>query len=159
MQEALALRPCDPKTGKPLTRLAFPSPRDPSKPITRAAVTRAMTRTAAAINAKRLADHVEAGGDAAAYEKLLADAGPHDLRRSGATAITSERIGIPRFTVSLVLGHRSETGGVTRTYDRNAYLPEKRRALDAWAALLMEVVVEKPKPGKVVKMRTDAKAK
>ena len=67
------------------------------------------------------------------------DARLHDLRRTGATAMTSERIGIPRFIVSRVLNHASDTGdaaSVTAIYDRNAYLPEKRRALDAWAELL-----------------------
>ena len=67
------------------------------------------------------------------------DARLHDLRRTGAKSMTSERIGIPRFIVSRVLNHASDTGdaaSVTAIYDRNAYLPEKRRALDAWAELL-----------------------
>ena len=70
------------------------------------------------------------------------DARLHDLRRTGATAMTSERIGIPRFIVSRVLNHASDTGdaaSVTAIYDRNAYLPEKRRALDAWAKLLQGI--------------------
>jgi len=29
---------------------------------------------------------------------------------------------------------------VTGVYDRNEYLPEKRRALGAWSALLQEIV-------------------
>ena len=32
---------------------------------------------------------------------------------------------------------------VTSVYDRNEYLPEKRRALDAWAMRLLEIVGEK----------------
>src|SRR6478609_3137126 len=70
------------------------------------------------------------------------DARLHDLRRAGATAMTSERIGIPRFIVSRVLNHASDTGdaaSVTAIYDRNAYLPEKRRALNAWAELLQVI--------------------
>jgi integrase len=65
---------------------------------------------------------------------------PHDLRRTGATNITGERIGIPRLHVSFVLNHASETGGTTSIYDRNSYLKEKRLALDAWGRLLLEIV-------------------
>ena len=73
----------------------------------------------------------------------IEDATPHDFRRTGATNITAERIGVPRFIVSRLLNQLSDTGGaaaVTGIYDRNAYLPEKRKALDAWAALLIEIV-------------------
>lgn len=95
--------------------LLFPSPRrgpeQADQPITRHAVTRAMARLMDGLELKR--------------------AGPHDLRRTGATWITSERIGLPRFYVSHVLGHVSETGGVTSVYDRNSYLLEKRQALEA----------------------------
>ena len=102
---------------------AFPSPRDKRRPITRHALSRAMQRIGVAIDIK--------------------DATPHDFRRTGATAITGERIGIPRFIVSRVLNQISDTGGaaaVTGVYDRNGYLPEKRKALDAWAALLAQIV-------------------
>ena len=64
---------------------------------------------------------------------------PHDFRRTAATNITGERIGIPRFIVKQVLAHadRDMTG---LHYDMNDYLAEKRRALDAWAALVEEIV-------------------
>lgn len=75
----------------------------------------------------------------------IPSATPHDFRRTGATNLTSERIGLPRFIVSQVIGHAGDTGGAAavtgRHYDMNDYLPEKRKALDAWAALLSEVVV------------------
>lgn len=103
----------------------FPSPRDPTLPITRHALTRAMSRLCEEIGVK--------------------DASPHDLRRTGATAITSERIGMPRFVVSAVLNHTSEMGGVTKIYDRNEYLPEKRRALDAWGRALTAIGTDKAK--------------
>jgi integrase len=83
------------------------------------------------------------------------DARLHDLRRTGATAMTSERIGIPRFIVSRVLNHASDKGdaaAVTAVYDRNAYLPQKRRALDAWAAILGEIVEDKARPSNVVSL-------
>lgn len=74
----------------------------------------------------------------------ISDAHAHDFRRTGATNLTSERVGIPRFIVSQVIAHPSDTGGAAavtgRHYDLNDYLPEKRRALDAWAALLGEIV-------------------
>ena len=114
---------------------AFPSPRDRRRPMTRHALSRAMKRLTTAIG--------------------ITDATPHDLRRTGATAITSERIGIPRFIVSRVLNQLSDTGGaaaVTGVYDRNEYLSEKRRALDAWAALLAEIVADNESPTNVVRL-------
>jgi len=67
--------------------------------------------------------------------------------------LTSERIGIPRFIVSQILNRISDTGdggAVTAIYGRNAYLSEKRRALDAWAALLSEIVGGGPRSSNVV---------
>ena len=101
----------------------FPSPRDKGKHIDRRALSRAMNRMCELLN--------------------INNATPHDLRRTGATNLTSERVEIPRFIVSQVLGHSSDTGGgaaITGVYDRNAYLKEKRRALDAWAVRLLEIV-------------------
>ena len=77
---------------------------------------------------------------------------PHDFRRTGASFLTGERIGIPRFIVSRVLNQAPDTGGaaaVTAVYDRNEYLSEKRKALDSWAALLAEIVSGKPRAGNV----------
>jgi integrase len=115
---------------------AFPSPHGKaSKPITRLALTRACARVR------------EVAG--------IDDATPHDFRRTGTTALTGERIGIPRFIASRVINHISDTGGaaaVTSVYDRNEYLPEKRRALDAWAALLIEIVTGEDRPANVVRL-------
>jgi len=111
----------------------FPSPRDRERTIQPNALTFAFARLAAHVGIK--------------------DARPHDLRRTGATNITSERIGIPRFIVSRVLNQMSDRGGaaaVTGVYDRNDYLPEKRRALDAWAALLTELVFGQVRPSNVI---------
>jgi len=103
----------------------FPSPRsEEDVHIDRRAFSRAMNR---------LVDAIKMSG-----------ATPHDLRRTGATALTSERIGIPRFIVSQVIAHAGDTGGAAAVtgqhYDVNDYLREKRRALDAWAALLLQIV-------------------
>ena len=116
---------------------AFPSPRDGKKSITRRALSRAMQKLCANKAVR------------------VSDATPHDFRRTGSTNITGERIGIPRFIVSRVLNQISDTGGasaVTGIYDRNAYLSEKRRALDAWAALLAEIVEGKGRGENVVRL-------
>lgn len=78
-----------------------------------------------------------------AKEAKLKDARLHDLRRTGSTNITSERIGVLRFFVSRILNHNSDKGdgaAVTEVYDRNAYMREKRDALNAWSKLLMTIV-------------------
>ena len=114
--EAIALRLAD-------SHYVFPSPRNSQKPINPHAMTRAFGRMRDAVG--------------------LEDMRPHDLRRTAATNLTSERIGIPRFTVSMVLNHAGDTGNaaaVTSVYDQNEYLPEKRRALDAWATRLQQIV-------------------
>lgn len=74
---------------------------------------------------------------------------PHDLRRTGASHMTS--MGIPRLTVSKVLNH-VETG-VTAIYDRHSYDAEKKQALDAWGARLSEIITGKAAPGNVVPLR------
>jgi integrase len=106
-------------------RFVFPSPKG-DQPITRRAFSRAMKRITEA--------------------SKINDATPHDFRRTGSTHLTSERLGVPRFHVSCVLNHISDTGGaasVTAVYDRNAYLPEKRRALDKWANRLVAIVSDR----------------
>ncbi len=77
---------------------------------------------------KRL--HLDRGSVSAALKELtgrleIEDAKPHDFRRTGATFLTSERIGIPRFIVSRVLNQVSDRGGaapVTAIYDCHEYL-------------------------------------
>ncbi|RAL98415.1 site-specific integrase [Agrobacterium sp. MS2] len=134
LDEAEACRPDDLQS-----KYVFPSPRGKGddKPMDRRAFSRAMNR---------LIDKLE-----------MTRATPHDLRRTGATNLTSERIGIPRFIVSQVLAHSSDTGGAAavtgRHYDRNDYLADKRRALDAWAALLMEIVSDQQRPSNVLEMK------
>jgi integrase len=73
---------------------------------------------------------------------------PHDMRRTGASHMTS--IGITRFMVGRVLNHSER--GVTAVYDRHSYDREKRQALDAWAARLDEIVTGKAKPSNVVEL-------
>jgi len=106
---------------------AFPSTKSKHGHLTRHSLNRAMQRLIASTG--------------------VTDAVSHDFRRTGATHMTSERIGAPRFIVSRVLNQISDTGGaaaVTGIYDRNEYLPEKRRALDRWAVLLADIVMVAP---------------
>ena len=124
---------CGGDDAEPYRGYLFPSPRGSEKPIKPAAISLAFYRMAKAIG--------------------LQDVRTHDLRRTGSTNITSERIGIPRFVVSKVLNQVSDTGGaasVTSVYDRHEYLSEKRRALDAWAALLQSIVTGAERPENVV---------
>jgi integrase len=71
-------------------------------------------------------------------------AGPHDLRRTGTTLLSSERIGITPFNVSQVLNHTTDAGGGSATtrrhYNVNLYAAEKRHALEQWEKLLLEIV-------------------
>ena len=86
-------------------------------------------------------------------ETCVENARLHDLRRTGATHLTGEGLSIPRLIVSKVLNHISDTGGssaVTAVYDRNAYLAQKRNALDAWATSLSRIVDGQPLSSNVV---------
>lgn len=75
-----------------------------------------------------------------AAERLgLSDVRTHDLRRTCATNMTTEKIGASRDTVARVLNHISAVGGVTAIYDRNAYAKEKRLALEAWGERLARI--------------------
>jgi len=63
----------------------------------------------------------------------------HDLRRTAATGMA--RLGIPVRVTEAVLNHVSGTGGgIVAVYQRHDYADEKRRALDAWAGLVSEIV-------------------
>jgi integrase len=78
---------------------------------------------------------------------------PHDLRRTGSTALTSERIGVAPFIRSKVLGHRSDNGGGSavsmKHYDANEYVADKREALTLWQDLVLEIVGAPPVSRKV----------
>ena len=58
----------------------------------------------------------------------------HDLRRTGATMLTSERLSVMGEIISRILNHTPPGPAITRVYNRNTYLPQKRAALDIWAA-------------------------
>ena len=110
----------------------FPSPRGANRPVERLSLTRAMAR---------LTELAE-----------VEDATPHDLRRTMATMMASERIGVLTEVVSRVLNHAPPGLGVTGIYNRHAYVAEKRRALEAWEGLLLDIVGEQERPSNVLPM-------
>ncbi|PIO46758.1 tyrosine-type recombinase/integrase [Phyllobacterium zundukense] len=72
---------------------------------------------------------------------------PHDLRRTVATGMAG--IGVMPHIVEATLNHISGfRAGVAGVYNRAAYEPEKRRALDMWAEHIIAIV--KSKSSKIV---------
>ena len=131
VRAAVALRP-EPQGGES-SPFVFPRSREPNQPLRGDSVSKAMARITTVLEIK--------------------GATVHDLRRTGATMLTSERAGVRRFVVSKVLGHSAVEGSaVTEVYDRNEYLPDKRRALEAWEGLLLEVVGERSAASNVVRI-------
>lgn len=68
----------------------------------------------------------------------------HDLRRTAASNMVSERLKVPPYLVSRILNHSGENGGAAsvtmRVYALYDYASEKRAALGAWAELLACIV-------------------
>ena len=68
----------------------------------------------------------------------------HDLRRTGASAMASERLLVAPIVISRVLNHTVDGGGgaavTQRHYAIHDYAKEKRTAMDAWARLLNLIV-------------------
>lgn len=63
----------------------------------------------------------------------------HDLRRTGATVMASERLKVSPVVISRILNHTIASGGAAITAKHYAlydYAAEKRAALEAWSALL-----------------------
>ena len=112
----------------------FPSPVKKKRHITERAMTRALARMC---------------------EDVKAPPGsPHDFRRTGATHMTSEQVGVRQFIVGKVLGHAVHEGAVVTTvYDRNKYLADKRKALAAWEAFLLEIVGDRTSTSNVTPLR------
>lgn len=73
---------------------------------------------------------------------------PHDLRRTAASFM--RKLKVPRLHVEKVLNH--STGDIAEVYDRHDYLPEKREALETWAAHLSQIVIGKTHTDDVVEL-------
>jgi integrase len=71
----------------------------------------------------------------------------HDLRRSFRTGLSS--LNVPDIVSELCLAHAQR--GLHRTYDRYAYLDEKRQALIKWENHIREIV--EPAPDNVINLR------
>ena len=74
----------------------------------------------------------------------------HDLRRTAATHMV--RLGVPEVIVGRVLNHAT-TGVTAKVYALHSYVPEKRNALDRWAAELARAIGAK-RSGNVIKLRS-----
>jgi integrase len=72
----------------------------------------------------------------------------HDIRRTFRTGLST--LGIAPHAAELCLAHRQP--GLARVYDLHRFEPEKRHALNAWAARLLNIV--EPHPDKAVRLRT-----
>lgn len=94
----------------------FPSPRDPERPITRAALAHLIYRGRKLLNMEPFT--------------------PHDCRRTSASKMAG--MGISRVVISRILNHSERT--VTAIYDRHSYDSEKRAALDAWGIKLRDII-------------------
>jgi integrase len=76
----------------------------------------------------------------------------HDIRRSVASGLA--RLGTPVNVIESILAHRGgAVSGVAAVYNRHSYLPEKRRALEAWASHVTGLV-EEPTASNVVALKT-----
>lgn len=114
----------------------FPNAHDAERPMRGDSVTHCMASVTAALGIK--------------------GASPHDLRRTGATNMASERLGVQEHVVSKVLSHTDGGGGGARVtsahYNLYAYAAEKRAALAAWENLLLEIVGERVRPDNVTQL-------
>jgi integrase len=63
---------------------------------------------------------------------------PHDLRRTGRTGLAS--LGVEDEIAERVLNHQKK--GMKRVYDRFAYSPQKRDAIEKWAKYLSDLLVQ-----------------
>lgn len=62
----------------------------------------------------------------------------HDLRRTAASGMA--RLGQPVHVIEAVLNHSTGAiSGVAAVYNRHSYLPEKRRALEAWGQFVLDL--------------------
>lgn len=98
---------------------AFPNTRHAATSVRRMSLSRAMQRV------------VDFAG--------LSRATLHDLRRTAATYMASDRIGVAPHVIAAVLGHAPEGAAVTHVYLRYRYNSEKRAALTAWVDLLADI--------------------
>jgi predicted Zn-dependent peptidase len=66
----------------------------------------------------------------------------HDLRRTAETML--QKLGVGKELRAHLLSHGRHQGVQGKSYERYAYLPEKRRALRKWAAHLERIINARP---------------
>lgn len=112
---------------------------------------RAKVQLDAAMASEARKDAVEAGDDPNSVE--LTPWRLHDARRTLATAL--QRLGVRFEVTEAVLNHVSgaSRSGVAAVYQRHGWGPEKRAALDAWAAHCDRLLNQTNGSGNVVEMR------
>jgi integrase len=73
-------------------------------------------------------------------EKLsIEDATAHDLRRTGASMMASERCGVRGEVIARILNHTPLGSPVTQVYNRYDYAAEKRAALELWGETITHI--------------------
>lgn len=108
------------RRGEPWAGFIFEA--TPGKPITNAALCRAVDRSHAALGAKQ----VEPWGRWT----------PHDLRRTMRTGLSACRVRPD--IAELTIGHTKR--GIVAVYDQHGFDEERRAAMEAWEARLMRIV-------------------
>ena len=79
----------------------------------------------------------------------------HDFRRSGVTTLAG--MGFSPHVCDRILNHITGTiQGVAAVYQKHEFLPERKAALDAWAAVILAASEGKAVAGNVVQIRSAA---
>lgn len=76
----------------------------------------------------------------AAFLPNALDVRAHDLRQTAASGMA--RLGVPQAIIARVLNHVDGGPRMTAIYNRYSYLPEKRDALNLWAAEIERLVAD-----------------
>jgi hypothetical protein len=76
----------------------------------------------------------------------------HDIRRTVRTRLSAAPV--EDCVRELVIGHTQK--GLHKVYDQHAYLEEKKRALEWWAARLRDIL--EPPPSNIVQFQTTLSA-
>src|SRR5262249_24987156 len=75
----------------------------------------------------------------------------HDIRRTAATGMAKLRIDLP--TIERCLNHVGGSfGGIVSVYQHHDFADEKRRAFDAWAAFVSDLVSDQRRQKNVVRL-------
>jgi integrase len=80
----------------------------------------------------------------------------HDIRRGTTSGLA--RLGISLPVIEKVLNHASGSfAGIVAVYQKHSFADEKRHALDAWGAFVTDLVSDRPRRRKVVRLHAGAR--